>query len=103
MTNEEKQAAEQKIWKLAESKLHYWIREHLWALEAKSISIHELERGGGLFSFLLFDQDDKSCVVINIDTTYLSFPERAVDECMLEPKIVEKIANLYNENSKVQP
>jgi hypothetical protein len=83
------------IWKHHEHEMTYWLREHFGPLEAKNVSIHEIERGGGAFSTIIFDMDEKSAVLIQTDTTAMT-PKDSHEYMMIEPIILAKLASLIN-------
>jgi hypothetical protein len=89
------------IWKKQEEELWYWIKEHLGELEAKNISVHKIDRGGGGFSTIIYDIDDKSAVLIQTDTTAPTAKE-SHEYMMIEPKVLEKLAALFGlPNSRI--
>lgn len=86
------------IWEKQMEELVYWLREHLGPLEAKNVSIHEIDRGGGVYSTIIFDMDEKSAVLIQTDTTAPT-AEESHDHMMIEPKVLEKLAGIFNQAS----
>lgn len=92
MTNEQRIES---IWKHHEQEITYWLREHFGPLESKNVSIHEIDRGCGGFSTIIFDMDDKSAVLIQTDTTAMT-AEDSHDYMMIEPKVLAKLASLVN-------
>ena len=94
-TPEEKEQTIDAIWKRRDDELAYWINEHLHGLESKNFSIHQIDRGGGGFTTILFDSDSMSAVMLKTDTTAMS-AESSHEYMMLEPEDLKKLAELFS-------
>jgi hypothetical protein len=87
------------IWRKRDEELDYWLREHLGPLEAKDLSIHEIDRGGGGFSTIIYDIEGQSAVLINTDTTATT-PEDSHCYVMIEPKVLMKLNEIVNKSGR---
>lgn len=94
-TPEEKEQTIDAIWKRRDDELAYWINEQLYGLESENFSIHVIDRGGGGFTTILFDSDNRSAVMLKTDTTAMS-AESSHEYMMLEPEDLKKLAELFS-------
>lgn len=91
--NQDRASVVEAIWKKQKEELFYWICEHLDGLEARNVSIHEIEMSDGRYSHIIYDIDDKAAVLIETDTTASNVKE-SHKYMMIEPSVLSKLVSL---------